>query len=181
MGVARSVEKNRENDRPRQFYEYGAFQSRKVHLAVWGGNNSSIAKEAVLSVTAVDLANPSWCERLDDITVLLPPNASTDLHKNLPIMEPPKAIASDSVAPSGTVVVQVKLTSSDGEVLASRCDWPQPYRFLDFPDPQLDIQREGDLLVLTAGRPLKGLVLSLADWEQGDAEVDFEDNCVRSA
>lgn len=202
MAIARTVEKNRENDRPRQvrslqslgvlsvtyesvfcvnhrsqFYEFGAFQTRDVHLDIWGSNASDSPVKATLVVTAVDIANPTWHKRSPDVLVNLEPNASTDFHTNLPIPEPTENV-SDPIAPSGTVVVQVKLVAVDGNTLASRCDWPQPYRFLNFPDPKLNVRREGERLIMTVQQPLKGLVLSLAEWKEGEAEVEFEDNGV---
>jgi beta-mannosidase len=160
-----------------QFYEFGAFQTRDVHLDIWGSNTSDSPVKATLVVTAIDLANPTWHKRSPDVPVILEPNASTDFHTNLPIPEPTENV-SDPIAPSGTVVVQVKLVAMDGNTLASRCDWPQPYRFLNFPDPKLNVRREGERLIMTVQQPLKGLVLSLAEWKEGEAEVEFEDNGV---
>jgi beta-mannosidase len=204
VAIARTVEKNRENDRPRQvrshqslrvlsvtyesdfrvkhrlqFYEFGAFQTRNVYLDIWGSNASDSPVKATLVVTAVDIANPTWHKRSPDVPVTLEPNASTDFHTKLPIPEPTENV-SDLIAPSGTVVVQVKLVAMDGNTLALRCDWPQPYRFLNFPDPKLNIRREGERLIMTVQQPLKGLVLSLAAWKEGEAEVEFEDNGVSS-
>jgi len=60
-----------------------------------------------------------------------------------------------------------------GEVVHRASLWPEPYKYLDIPDPQIAVERAGDdILTVHAARPAKGVILSTT----GDAH--FLDNAL---
>lgn len=175
LGIRREIEKNRANDRPRNFYEYGSFQSRQVTLSIWGCNSRHQDEEYKLLVSAYDIMT-DWTTELPPNKIVLGENRSTELYSGT-CPEPPKENAYDLLAPSGTVVVHARLVDGDGNVVARYSDWPQPFKFLDFPDPGLKVERVSDRDVsevrLSVAKPVKGVWISV----QGDDEgVEFEDN-----
>lgn len=170
LGIRREVTKNRPNDRPRGFYEYGSFQSRQVTLTIWACNSKHVDITYTLKVSAYDIAT-DWHWSLPDKQVTLGENRSTELYSG-PCPEPPLDEAFDKVAPSGTVVVHAILFDQ-GVVVARYSDWPQPYKLLDLPDPKLSVEMRDGELRLSVGRPVKGVWLSV---EGNDEGVEFEDN-----
>jgi beta-mannosidase len=170
LGIRREVTKNRPNDRPRNFYEYGSFQSRQVRLAIWACNSKHTEVTYTLKVSAYDIAT-DWRFDLPDKEVSLGENRSTEIYSGS-CPEPPPDNAFDKVAPSGTVVIHAILLNQ-GVVVARYSDWPQPYKLLDLPDPKLSMEmREGELR-LSVEKPVKGVWLSV---EGDDEGVEFEDN-----
>ncbi|KAE9410164.1 glycoside hydrolase [Gymnopus androsaceus JB14] len=134
VGITRTVIKNKPNDRPRQFYEFGSFQSREATLDIWAVNGSLSARSATLELHFVDLCS-TWSHK-ETRVVQLPPNQATEL-LSTPCLGPPKT---GNGSPTGytewtttcSVVAGARLLDIEtGDVLARFADWPQPYRFLD--------------------------------------------------
>lgn len=46
----------------------------------------------------------------------------------------------------------------DGKTVARDTDWPQPLKYLSFEDRGLEVKTEGDKIIVTAQKPVKGLV-----------------------
>jgi len=120
-----------------------------------------------------DLAS-SWREESDQIIELLP-NQSTELVKK---SCPHRGLAKDDlVCPSATVVVQASLLDpSTGDQVATFADWPQPFRYLDFPNPGLEIVRKHEVLEVEVQSPVKCLVFSIRDTD--GVEVIWSDNAL---
>lgn len=73
------------------------------------------------------------------------------------------------------MVVAARLVVAKTDVVLSRyTDWPQPFRFVDFPDPGLKAVLQGNKIRLEVERPVKGLVLSV----EGDEQVKWSDNAL---
>ncbi|KAG6856280.1 hypothetical protein H0H87_005890 [Tephrocybe sp. NHM501043] len=169
------VIKNRANDRPRQFYEFGAMQSHDAIIDIWGTNATLSSRAAKLELAYHDL-NSSWTSRETyDVNIL--PNQSTEL-LSIRCPGPPQ----DGVEPpsgdpvwtsSFSVVVNARLLDSDGHVIARCADWPQPYRFLELPEPQLRVEVSGEQVTLSVQRPAKGVWLSV---DREGSEVVWSDN-----
>lgn len=162
--MLRTVTKNRENDRPRQFYEYGAFQSREVKVELWASNSGGETR-ARLQISAVDLTS-GWRFDLPEKEVVLVENGSTE-HRSGSCPQPGEAEAKDKSAPSGTVVLHAKLVDLSGNVLARYSDWPQPYKFLDLSDPGLEVVVEGEEVVVSSKKPVKGVWLDVEGDDEG--------------
>jgi beta-mannosidase len=170
LGIRREVAKNRPNDRPRNFYEYGSFQSRQVTLSIWASNSKHHESSYILKVSAYDI-NADWRLDLPEREVILGENRSTELWSGI-CPEPPLDKAFDKVAPSGTVVIHAMLLFK-GEVIARYTDWPQPYKLLDLPDPKLKVEVRDGEISLNVEKPVKGVWLSV---EGDDEGIEFGDN-----
>ncbi|KAH9480071.1 Beta-mannosidase B [Psilocybe cubensis] len=184
VGIFRNVVKNRDNDRPRQFYEFGAMQTLYATLSVWGTNNTLKARPAKLELCFFDLRSPDEC-LVETRTVVLQPNQTTELLE----MKCPGPAHRKSLSPgdplgvsSANVVASARLLDVEsGEVLARYSDWPEPYRFLQPPDPGLLVEVKSvfddeTTLALSVKSPAKCVVLSV----DGDVEpvVHWSDNAL---
>ncbi|KAF9076833.1 glycoside hydrolase [Rhodocollybia butyracea] len=171
VGITRTVTKNKPNDRPRQFYEFGAFQSCEATLDIW-------------ALRFVDLYS-DWNHKVDHLAQL-PPNQATEL-LSIPCLGPPKTgIFPPTGYPDWTttysVVVGARLLDvQSGEVLARFADWPQPYRFVETIDPKLQIHLHSDetsgvsQVSLDVEKPAKCVVLGVV----GDGEdARWSDNAL---
>ncbi|TFK52849.1 glycoside hydrolase [Heliocybe sulcata] len=179
VGVTRTVTKNRANDRPRQFYEFGAFQSIAATIEVWATNSTLREVRCQLHLHCVDLKSDWTYEHQQ--TVTLGTNRTTEI-LSMPCPCPPSPLKTQDgdLVPttSSSVVVSTRLLNIEtGEILARYADWPQPFKHVDFPDPGLKAEINGDQVRITTEKPVKGLVLSIED--QGEAEdVRWSDNAL---
>ena len=170
LGIRREVTKNRPNDRPRNFYEYGSFQSRQVRLSIWGCNSKHTESSYTLKISAYDIAT-DWRLDIPEQEVTLGENRSTELWSGT-CPEPPLDRAFDKIAPSGTVVIHAILISK-GEVVARYTDWPQPYKLLHLPDPKLKVEVRDGKVTMNVEKPVKGVWLSVDGDDEG---IEFGDN-----
>ncbi|PVG02964.1 glycoside hydrolase [Serendipita vermifera] len=174
--IQREVSKNRVNDRPRPFYEFGAFQSVDATLDVWATNGTLLPQDVSLEIRAFDLESEWTYESSQNAH--LAPNSSTELAHS---MSCPHKYMHQSAAhalvptPSYSVVVAAILRDAHGQVLSQHVDWPQPFKFIEPYDPELHLSLEVDRLTVTCKRPVKGLVLSVAG---GADEAVWSDNCI---
>ncbi|OJT02157.1 Beta-mannosidase B [Trametes pubescens] len=163
VGIIRN---NRENDRPKQFYEIGAFRSVGATIEVWGTNSTLNARTVLLELRCFDLYS-SWTHSATCSATLLP-NETTELiaapcpHPQVPEHE--SARAAGAVTPSHSVVVGARLIAPEsGEILARYADWPQPFRHVDFPDPVLRavVDSEGGTVSVDVEKSVKGLFFTV--------------------
>ncbi|KAJ7775670.1 glycoside hydrolase [Mycena maculata] len=183
VGIMRTVIKNRANDRPPQYYEFGNFQSYGATLEIWGMNASLAPRAAQLELHCIDLKS-RWTHTETHAVTLLP-NQTTELLR-LPCPGPP---ADAAAPPTGdaqfttthAVVVGARLLdAASGAVLARCADWPQPFRFLErallcAPGLALSFDAATGAVTVRAERPVKGLVLSAAG---GGEDVRWSDNAL---
>lgn len=177
LGVLRNVVKNRENDRPKQFYEFGAFRSVEANIEVWATNSTLKPRILKLIIICVDLQS-DW-SHLQSLEVELSPNQTTELYSG-PCPSPPPSPDDPSVTTSHSVVVGARLIDpSTEEVIARYADWPQPYRHADVPDPGLRVEMNGEDIKIEVHRPVKGLFLSIDhDSEEEKESVTWSDNAL---
>jgi beta-mannosidase len=190
------VEKNRPNDRPRQFYEFGNYQATAATVAIWGTNSTLHPREVVLEVSFFDISpsssldKPSWTQTLEHTTYVLQPNSSTELVV-LPVPAPPGTKGPDA-AGALVVVSAVLWDTATDDVVARTADWPQPLLHSVFPyhdqgmDPGLvvEIDTMGQdqgfaTITINARRPVKGLVLGAELLEVDDAAREGEVDGIR--
>ncbi|KAH7090112.1 glycoside hydrolase [Auriculariales sp. MPI-PUGE-AT-0066] len=157
VGILREVIKNRWDDRPRQFYEFGAYQSRDAVIDVWATNSTLQERKVKLELEFYDLEAPAW-KWSQSHDLVLAPNQATE-PKNLqrfkvqyaPEREPVKPESENAdlpPTPSYSVVAHVRICdASTGELLSSYSDWPQP--------PSLNIKKSNDKLTLSVKAPLR--------------------------
>ncbi|KAI1789937.1 glycoside hydrolase [Ganoderma leucocontextum] len=179
VGMFRTVTQNRENDRPKQFYEFGAFRSVSATIEVWGTNATLAARDVRLELSFVDLYS-DWKESTTlDATLLA--NQTTEL---VSMRVPgPTAPSATSVDPSHSVVIGARLVdAASGAVLARYADWPQPFRLVDFPDPKLDVKFEGANVRVAVEKPIKGLFFTADEEGEGalgrQETVRWSDNAI---
>ncbi|KAF6759208.1 beta-mannosidase [Ephemerocybe angulata] len=192
IGVVREVIQDRPNDRPKQFYEYGATRSVGAKIHIWvtrTGGQDSEPLNARLDIQCFDLEDPDWHKAHDFSNApqasmfAVSPNGTTELGTfECPEPGPLREGVYNrpgSTTSSGRVVVSARLLHPEtGEVLARFVDWPQPYRVLDIPsasDAGVEIEVEGApedgdyaLVKVRAKRPIKCLWLSV-DSDEGGA------------
>ncbi|KAI9068740.1 glycoside hydrolase family 2 protein [Trametes sanguinea] len=159
VGIIRTVTQNRDNDRPKQFYEFGAFRSVGATVEVWGTNSTLNPCAVRLELRCFDLLS-DWTHTELREAVLLP-NQTTELLA-IPCPCPPTSEnAKSAVTTSHSVVVGARLIAPEsGEVLARYADWPQPFRHVDFPDPALRVEVAGQTVSVHVDKPVKGLFLT---------------------
>lgn len=178
-----------------QFYEFGAFQSISASLDIWGFNNTLTPLPVTLELFAHDLTS-DWTHGSRYEGIILAPNQSTEIVTELECPCPPHTTPATDYdqgendtrprpTTSHTVVVSARLLDANTNVsLAHTSDWPQPYKYLDFSpdsyDPGLSVKVDGDEVKLRAKRPVKCVVISVADTltnmedDKGDDEVEKE-------
>jgi beta-mannosidase len=137
---------------------------------------------AKLELSFYDLNEGSKWSYSETRDVELPPNQSTDLVVGMKCQGPPQGGSLDDGkngppiwTSSYSVVVSARLLSENGEVLARFSDWPQPFRHVEIPDPQLRITEDGEEIKVEVTKPVKGLWLSVPD--EGE-EVSWSDNAL---
>lgn len=145
-----------------------AFFEVHQELQLWGCNSTLQAKKAQVELISFNLDDDERYKRTFDVT--LAPNSSTEIWKG----DVPSQVIrkSDGETPKA-IVVQARLLDSDGTVLARYSNWPEPWKYLLFPEPGLEIKVDGDEVRLTCSKPIKGVVLDV----EGD-EADWSDNGV---
>ncbi|KAH6907492.1 beta-mannosidase [Coprinopsis sp. MPI-PUGE-AT-0042] len=203
VNILREVVKNRDNDRPKQFYEYGATRSLYANLHVWATNATREAIQVKLVIEYFDLESdwqrPDYTFSLESQSeaslFTLLPNQTTEL-KTLICPSPAQSKLRDLVGPgidgSGTVVILARLLLPDtGEVIARSVDWPQPYRYLHIPKSRITTdwlnfspEKDQATLFVDVDKPVKCLWLeikdpsSAQDKERGDRRVWLSDNAM---
>ncbi|CAE6472019.1 unnamed protein product [Rhizoctonia solani] len=180
VGIRRTVEQNRETDRPRQFYEFGAFQSIGASIEVWGANSTLVEKRGLVKLSCVDLGS-DW-KHVEEHPVKLLPNQATEILA-IPCPCPPHTQTvpgpdDDGDPPpttSHSVIVSAVLLDESGQVLSRYADWPQPFRSYDMPNPVLQLSVQGETVQVTAQKPAKAVFLSV---DGDDDQVQWSDNAL---
>lgn len=143
-------------------------------------NGSLSARPVKLELSCVDLQS-TWTHKETHDVVLLP-NQSTELLS----IQCPSPSKDGLVPPTGyaewttsaSVVVGTRLLDAQtGEVLARFADWPQPYRYLDLPNPGLkvSVDQAAGTVSVEVQKPAKCVVLAA----KGDGqEVKWSDNAL---
>lgn len=104
-------------------------------------------------------------------TIILAPNSSTEIKTlNVP-GQPTRTSLGQTPKP---IVVQTRLFDTEtNEVLARYSNWPEPWKYLIFPeDVGLTIQVKGEEVRLSCKKPIKGVVL---DTKNAEGEVKWSD------
>jgi len=167
-----------------QFYEFGAIQTLYATLEIWGTNSTLQARSANLELRFFDLRSPEWT-RTETHSVILLPNQTSELIKmKCPGPSRDGYSQGDPLSvESATVIVSARLLEDQtGQVLSRYSDWPEPYRFLQPPDPKLAVEihssssTDETRLTLTVEKPAKCVVLSAEG--ATCAEIQWSDNAI---
>lgn len=142
-----------------------AFYTIRHEIQLWGCNSTLEPKKATVELVSFDLDDGEVDRRSFNVT--LAPNASTEIWVGDVPGQPIRKSTADVPRP---IVVQARLLDEDGTVLARYSNWPEPWKYLTFPDPGLDISVSGDEITITVEKPIKGLILDTA---LGEEEVSW--------
>ncbi|KAL4241994.1 Beta-mannosidase glycosyl hydrolase [Abortiporus biennis] len=144
-------------------------------LEIWGTNSTLSEKKATLEVTSFDL-HSEWKDKWER-NVSLAPNSSTELFKGSLPGQPKRSKLSETPK---TIIVAARLLDSSGEVLGRYSNWPEPFKFITFPDVkdlglQVVVGSDGESIELSAKKPIKGIVLDVEgeDVTWGDQAIDL--------
>lgn len=127
------------------------FDFREVHLSVdvWGVNSSLEDVPGTLKVDVYDIIKGEVVSSLPDEKVTLKANQTTEFIKDMKIPE------------ESSVVVYSRVVDAKGEIIASAGDWPQPLKYLKFPNRKVDVKVSDGYVTLTANKPVKGVEITL--------------------
>ncbi|KAI5121343.1 hypothetical protein M0805_000651 [Coniferiporia weirii] len=178
VGIFRQVHKSRDNDRPRQFYDFSTFPCTGATIEVWGTNATLETRAAKVEISFVDISS-DWVQSKTHEVVLAPnqttevftmavpePSESSDFSRQLDQWEPQRTR-------THTLVIAARLIDAQsGAVLSRVVDWPQPYRYYEFPQPGLQVTVDGESIRVSVKKPVKGLVFSV----QEEDNVQWSDN-----
>lgn len=137
----------------------GLWNERAGKGSFWGVNASNQPLEAELRLSTWTLSGTKQNMELQKVVLL--PEQATELG-NFPYN-----------AEAGLVVEAVLL--KDGEIVARATLWPEPFKYLQLPDPEIRISRlDKETLKIEAARPAKGVLLSATG--EANAIVAWSDN-----
>lgn len=145
-----------------------SYPEQKSRVSIWATSYSLSEKDVIVQFKAFDIATgkpvDGFCaDRLD---TKLRSNAATEL-------------TSFWIPNAETTVVAAYLHCADkGHLLARMVSWPDPLKFLKFSeDPNISVvvDEGGNQIFVKANAPVKGLVLAVADEDNGE-DADWQDN-----
>lgn len=150
-----------------------AFYTIRHEIQLWGCNSTLSSKDATIELVSYDLEKGEVDRRTFPVT--LAPNASTEVWIGDVPGQPVRTNTAEVPRP---IVVQARLLldNDTDEVLARYSNWPEPWKYLTFPDPGLDIAVDGDKVTVTVSKPVKGLILD-TDLDDG-AECEWSDQAL---
>ncbi len=123
----------------------GLWRAPENKAAVWGVNGTLEKIEAELVIQEWTLAGEKVKE--EKHALVLKPNQATEF-------------STLSYNPEEGIVVGATLYSN-AQVIARATLWPEPFKYFDFPDPEIEITRSGeDQLLIHAKLPAKGVLLA---------------------
>jgi beta-mannosidase len=135
-------------------FALGLVQGQQDTAELWAVNGTLTALEADVELRTWTLQGECVGEETRHVTLL--PNQATELG-TVPYTR------------NKQLVINARLLK-DGAALARTALWPEPFKYLDIPDPEIKLAREDDTIIISAVRPAKGVLLS------ADANVSWDDN-----
>lgn len=136
------------------------YSTRHYQIDIWASNGSTTATDLTLEISFYEVETG---ERLKTTrqNVHIPSTYSTDL------------VTGMHIPAQSCSVVEVRLVSETGNVLARSADWPQPLKHLHLPKAEVKVTVCVGKAKVTTNKPVKCLQLSL----KGRSEnLKWEDN-----
>ncbi|KIJ70008.1 glycoside hydrolase family 2 protein [Hydnomerulius pinastri MD-312] len=144
-------------------------------LEVWGTNSTLTEKKAKLEVSSFDL-HSSWTDKFTQ-DIVLAPNSSTELFSG---QLPGQPIRTKQSEVPRVIIVSARLLDESGTVLGRYSNWPEPFKFIDFPaikDLGLIVKTgsDGESVELSTQKPIKGIILDVEgeDVKWSDQAIDL--------
>ncbi|KAF7355273.1 Beta-mannosidase B [Mycena sanguinolenta] len=139
-------------------------------LEIWGTNSTLVDHKVTVEVTSFDLQSDCWRDKWSK-EVVLKANSSTEVHKGT---LPGQPIRTKTSQVPKMIIVSARLIAESGEVLARYSNWPEPFKFINFPpDTAVKATVDGESVTLSANRPVKGIVLDVEG-----PEVQWSDQAI---
>ena len=133
----------------------GLAQLPQENATVWAVNSTTTPVEAELEVQLWTLTGEQVAQERRQVTLF--PNQATELSQL-------------GFRRGDSQVLSARLIQS-GEVVARTTSWPEPFKYLILPDPEIKVERlDANTLRIQATRPAKGVWLSAGD------NVQWSDN-----
>jgi beta-mannosidase len=141
-------------------------------MQLWGCNSTLSTKSVVVVLESFNLNTSQRSQK--EFKVELAPNASTEIWKG---DVPDQPIRTNDAQVPEPIIVQARLYDPQDRntVLARYANWPEPWKYLEFPDANLQIKVTGDEIELSADKPIKGVILDTAG---DDDECEWSDQAV---
>lgn len=121
---------------------------------LWVCNSTLTKTQGVVDLLAWDLEKGEVSNKSYDVTLV--PNASTEVWSGVIPGQPEREA---SILPR-SIILGAKLRIN-GQVVARTSSWPEPYKYLTFPNPKLSIAVDGEDITLSADVPVKGIILDV--------------------
>jgi len=139
-------------------------EDKTASLDVWGVNStlSSLEVDLKLQLISIQSGKILLEKRLES---KLLSNQSTEVLKEFDISQ---LDSSDVVA---SIVYKHPIT---GSMLRSSADWPQPLKYIHFPNRQVELSVHGEEVRVRAERPTKGIILEVGG--DDDEGILWSDN-----
>ncbi|KAJ6515937.1 glycoside hydrolase family 2 protein [Mycena sanguinolenta] len=139
-------------------------------LEIWGTNSTLVDHKVTVEVTSFDLQSDCWRDKWSK-EIVLKANSGTEVHKGT---VPGQPIRSKTSQVPKMIVVSARLIAESGEVLARYSNWPEPFKFINFPpDTAVKAIVDGESVTLSTNRPVKGIVLDVEG-----PEVQWSDQAI---
>lgn len=123
------------------------YARREYRLDIWGVNLSLFAWEGILKVDIYHSETGRLVTSLDDRNVVLGANQTTELVQGHQLKDVKH-------------VLVAKLVKPDGSVVFKAGDWPQPLKYVRWPqDTKVEVVTEDGLIKVTSNRLVKGVEL----------------------
>ena len=140
----------------------------RPQVQLWACNSTLQPKKVKVELHAFDLDGGEVANSRQSFNITLAPNASTEIWAG---DVPGQAVRTTLAQVPKPIVLQARLLNDNGSILARYSNWPEPWKYLLYPDPGLKLDVKGDEVTLSCGKPIKGVVLDV----QGE-ECRWSDN-----
>jgi len=143
-------------------------------IELWGTNSTLTEKKVTVEFLNHDLHDATFKDGWTK-TVTLSPNSSTEIFSGGIHALPERTLKSQIPK---VIVVSARLLDEDGTVLARYSNWPEPYKFIDFPKDsgfKVQVASDGESVTLSSKVPVKGVILDAEgeDVKWSDQAIDL--------
>ncbi|WEJ94840.1 glycosyl hydrolase family 2 protein [Yamadazyma tenuis] len=121
------------------------YNTTQYFLDIWGVNGTTSDIKAVFKVDLYHVTTGEKLKSLEDQKVILKANQSTEIFKQYEL---------DTEIP---IVAHGTFYDEEGSVLAAGADWPQPLKYLFFPDRKIEKVVKDGSITLSTNKPVKGV------------------------
>ncbi|EIW73529.1 hypothetical protein TREMEDRAFT_42399 [Tremella mesenterica DSM 1558] len=132
-----------------------AFLTIRSQVELWGCNSTLSPKPVHVELSAFDLNSGPVAKISWDITLL--PNSSTEIWTGEIPGQPVRTSRAQIPLP---IVLHATIQDETG-IIARYSYWPEPYKYLSFPDPILEVRVEGEKVNVKCEKPVKGLIFDV--------------------